>query len=211
MPRLLTRAQFARKTKYSRARITQLVKQGVIILKNGKVDPIQANAAIEANIDRSCQLKAEARAKSIRKPQMEFQGNGFNTERKNGNDSNGFNTDQQTGLPSLTEVRRDHELKKMEKTEIEIEVRRGLLVPKDEGKKMVIALGSAFNLAFKNLPRRLADTLAIMTDPKEIEIFLRSEIKTIFKIMEEARRAKPKHPGPKDTRRRLGKDLQMAR
>jgi hypothetical protein len=64
MARLITQAQFARRSGYSPARITQLVKEGVITLTKGKIDAAQAEAAIEANIDRSRQLKSQAKSQA---------------------------------------------------------------------------------------------------------------------------------------------------
>jgi hypothetical protein len=165
MARLITQSQFARKTKYSRARISQLVKQGVIILKNQKVDPAQAEPAIEANIDRSRRLKSEAKVKVAQSSQMDLLPNGksgFNNEPQNGKPTGPFNIDPQNGKPTLTDSRRDLVLLNIEKTEIEIKQRRGQLVPKGEATKMVIALGSATKLAFLNLPRRLAEILFTM-------------------------------------------------
>lgn len=205
MARLLTQAQFARKTKYSRARITQLVKQGVIILKNGKVDPAQAEAAIEANIDRSRRMKAEAKARAAKTPQMEFSGNGFNTDQKKDDSKNGFNTKEK---PSLTDARRDHELRKMEKTELEIRARRGQLVQKDEAVKWVTAIGSAAKLAFLGLPRRLAGILKTMTDEKEIELLLLSEIRNIIRRELEAPLAKSKHARRKSSKRGMAGHLE---
>jgi hypothetical protein len=210
MARLLTQAQYARKTKYSRARITQLVKQGVIILKNGKVDQVQAEAAITANIDRSRQSRSEKKSKSQQSPQMSLLQNVFNTDHQNGTKTNGFNTDQKTDLPSLTEVKRDHEIKKMKKTELEIKVKLGQLVPKEETIKMVVALGTAIKLALLNFPRRLAPTLKTLTDEKEIEIYLRSEIKKVIQILEQAH-AKSKRSGSKDSKRHLAGNLETAR
>jgi hypothetical protein len=208
MARLLTQAQFARKTKYSRARITQLVKQGVIILKNGKVDPAQAEAAIEANIDRSRRLKAENKSKTDRSPQMELLPNGFNNGPKNGIVKNEFNADPSP--PSLTDTRRDHEILKMKLTEVQLKTKKGQLVPKGEATKMIVAMGSAIKLAFLNLPRRLADILATMTEPKEIEIVLRSEIKNIIHILEQSHGAKHKRVRRKNPKRGLADHLETS-
>jgi hypothetical protein len=198
MARLLTQAQYARKTKYSRARINQLVKQGVIILKKGKVDPVQAEAAITANIDRSRQSRSEKKSKSQQSPQMNLLQSVFNTDHQNGAKTNGFNTEIKT-IPSLTDVKRDHELRKIEKIELEIKAKRGQLIPKGEALKYFIHHGIAVKLALLNLPRRVAPTLANLTDPKEIEIFLSSDIKkNIIQMLVQAR-AKPKNTRTKNS------------
>lgn len=212
MPRLLTQAQFARKTKYSRARISQLVKTGIIQLKKGRIDPAQANAAIEANIDRSRRLKSQAKFRPAQTPQMELLPNGFNNEPQSGHPPNGFNNDHPNGTPSLTDVRRDHELLKMKKTEIEIKQRRSELVPKGEAIKWLIALGSAVKLAFLNLPRRLAETLKTLNDEKEIEILLRFEIQRIIHdLLEQPLHAKHKRPRRKSTKGSMGDHLETSR
>jgi hypothetical protein len=97
---------------------------------------------------------------------------------------------------------------KMKLTEYQLKTKRGQLVQKDEATKMVVALGTAIKLAFQNLPRRLAPALKAITDEREIEIILRSEIKNIIRILEQAHHAKPKHSGSKNSKRGLGKHLE---
>jgi hypothetical protein len=225
MARLLTRSQYARrgwrdpktgeKIKYTRQRITQLVNQGVITLKGDKIDPAQADIAIASNIDRSRRMKEEKKKHAAKTPQLKFLGNGFNNESKTSTPGDSFNTEggNEKGYEgkSLTETRRDLEEKKIILHEIKIKELRGDLVPKGEATKMVIGLGLAVKQALMNLPRRLADILATMTEPKEIEIFLRSEIKNIIQILEQSYHAKPKHVRPKNSRRRLGSHLEASR
>ena len=216
MARLLTQAQYARKIKYSRARISQLVKAGVIQLKKGKIDPAQASDAIEANIDRSRRIKSELKSQRPASPQMELIPTGINIDRKNGTGSSRFNTDQQNGYASatqsLTAARRDHEVLKMQLTETQLKERRGQLVPKGEYIKMIIALGSATKLAFLNLPRRLAGTLKVLDDEKEIEALLRSEIRSIIhNLLEQPLHGKHKHSRPKNSKKRMGGHLEASR
>ncbi len=59
MKRLILQSQYARRTGYSRARITQLVKQGVIELVDGKVDPLQAEIAIREKVFRPRRLRSQ--------------------------------------------------------------------------------------------------------------------------------------------------------
>jgi len=162
MARLLTRAQFARKTKYSRARITQLVNNKVIILKNGKIDPVQAQSAIEANIDRSRRMLMEKKIKNTKNNQMEFKGNGFNTETKSDGMEDGFNTDHShSSLPSLTEARRNRELIKIQQDLIELKEKKGELVPKaaaTEWLSLIIANAKSY---LWGLPKRLSDVVYI--------------------------------------------------
>lgn len=211
MARLLTQAQYARKTKYSRARITQLVKQGVIVLAKGKVDPAQADPAIAANIDRSRRQKSEMKSQAGQTPQMPLLPNGFNNEHPSVGAKNGFNNESQTATPSLTDARRDHELLKMKLTEAQLELRLGQLVPKGEATKWLIALGSATKLAFLNLPRRLAGTLKTLGDEKEIEVLLRSEIRSIIhNLLEQPLHGKRRRSRKKNSKRRMGGHLEAS-
>jgi len=225
MARLLTRSQYARrgwrdpqtgeKIKYTRQRITQLVNQGVITLKSDKIDPAQADIAIAANIDRSRRIKEEKKRHAAKTPQLKFAGNGFDNEPQTRIPGNQFNTEGGNGKgyegKSLTETRRDLEEKKIILHEIKIKELRGDLIPKGEATKMVIGLGVAVKQSFMNFPRRFADILATMTEPKEIEIFLRSEFKNIISILEQSYHAKPKQVRPKNSRRRLGSHLETSR
>lgn len=206
MARLITQAQFARRSGYSPARITQLVKEGVIPLTKGKIDPAQAEAAIAANIDRSRQLRSqatkgrshEAKSQAPKSAQMELPMDGGNGKGYAG--------------PSLTQTRRDHELLKMELTEAQIKVKLGEFVPRGEAMQWVGAITSAAKLGFMNLPRRLAGTLTTLTDEKEIEIYLRSEIQKIFRdILEAPLDAKHKRSAKKSSRRSVESRLETSR
>lgn len=204
MGRLLTQAQFARRMKYSRGRISQLVKGGVIKPVNGKIDPVQAEAAISANIDVSRQLRSKAASeKSHRNDSIEEKSVQLELL-PHGNNGTA------TNLPSLTEAKRDHELLKMQLTETQIQERSGNLVPKGEAAKWLIALGSASKLAFMNLPKRLAPDLKLLTDEKEIEFLLRSEIQKIIFNLLEPLHAKPERSQRKNPARGMGDHLETS-
>ena len=57
MKKKITQSRFAMRTGYSRARISQLVQQGVIILQSGKIDPDQAINAIREKVFRPHRLE----------------------------------------------------------------------------------------------------------------------------------------------------------
>jgi hypothetical protein len=189
MARLLTQAQFARKAQYSRARITQLVKQGVIILRNGKVDPAQANAAIEANIDRSRRVRSESAMKRTKfrsaktkseNPQLELIPTGFNTDPEKSAGTRGFNTDPESNPSSLTETKRQHEEVKMELSKLKLEIEKGNLVPKDQAIEWLSLMVNNAKLRLLGIPKRMSGPLAIILDEKEIEYRLRIEIRRIL-------------------------------
>lgn len=183
MARLLTQAQFARKTKYSRARISQLVKEGIIQLKKGRIDPAQANVAIEANIDRSRRIKTEARSRGVSNRQMELIPTGFNTDQKKGTGSGGFNTDPQQGILSLTETRQRHEAVKMELSKLKLEIEKGTLVPRYQAEEWLCLIIANAKAQFMGMPKRMAGALAVITDEKEIEHQLRKELRRILEEM----------------------------
>lgn len=206
MPRLLTQAQFARKLKCSRARISQLVKQKVIILKDGKVDPTQANAAIDANIDRTRHIRSEAGRQSAKirikkelekprtkeSPQMQLIPGMLNTDPKKGSHPDGFNTDPQVGITSLTEERRQHEAVKKEISKLKLEIERGSLVPRDQAIEWLSLLVSNAKARFLGLPKRMAGPLAPPMTEREVEYLLRTEIRGILEELGTPLREKKK-------------------
>jgi hypothetical protein len=133
----------------------------VIVLKNSKVDPSQAEAAIVANIDRSRQQRAGKKTKAIQNHQMEFSGNGFNTETKMITPGGGFNTDSNQGLPSLTEARRNRELIKIQQDLIELKERKGELVSKTAATEWLSLIITNAKSHLWGLPKRLSDSLFI--------------------------------------------------
>jgi len=202
MARLLTQAQFARKTKYSQARISQLVKAGIIQLKKGRIDPAQANAAIEANIDRSRRVRSEsamARTKSgsakiqiETNPQLELIPTGFNTDHEKGTGAGGFNTDQGNGQFSLTETKRQHEEVKMELSKLKLEIEKGNLVPKDQAIEWLSLMVNNAKLRFLGLPKRTCGIFASVNDPKQIEEIHRKEIRAILIELSKPLKRNPK-------------------
>jgi hypothetical protein len=188
MPKLLSQAQFARKMKYSRARICQLVKSGIIELKNGRIDPKQAKAAIEANIDRTRRIRSESAKNGKKKmlqsresPQMPLIPGVFNADHQKGTHPDGFNTDHEIDISSLTEARRQHEAVKIELSKLKLEMEKGNLVPKDQAIDWLSLLVSNAKARFLGLPKRMAGPLAPISNEREIEYKLRAEIRDILK------------------------------
>jgi len=165
MRKLMTQAQFARRMKYTRGRISQLVKSGIIPLTNGRIDPIQAESAITANIDRSRRLELQSikpNKKVLKSDQMKL------------------SLKPKDDVLSLTQARRDHELLKMNLTDLELKVKRGDLVPKSYLTELVSMNVSNARSQLWGLPKRMAGRLAIITDEKEIENLLRVEIRSVL-------------------------------
>jgi hypothetical protein len=196
MAKLITQAKFARKIKLTPGRISQLVKEGIILLVHGRVDPVQAEKAIRDKVDRSRQLDLELKSKSQKissVPPTEIK---TETQRKRQTKNQGDSDEL-----SLTEVRRNHELLKAELTALQLQIKRGELVPKGEQIKWLIALGSAAKLAFQGLPKRLAPIIRLYDDEKKIEVIIRDEIYKIIREMEKPLDAtKSRNPKKRNSR-----------
>lgn len=204
MAKLITQSQFARRIKLTRGRISQLVKQGIILLTNGRVDPVQAENAIRNKVDRRRQLDLELKSQpqkqsSLITKDLHYLSAKTGTAEKSENKPSPVRSDS-NGL-SLTEVRRDHELLKAELTGLQLQIKKGELVPKEEQIKWLIALGSAAKLAFQGLPRRLAPIVRFYDDEKKIEVIIRDEIYKIIRELEKPLNAanprKPKRTDPR--------------
>lgn len=187
MPRLLTQAQFARKLKYSRARICQLVKTGIIQLKNGRIDPRQARAAIEANIDRTRRVRSESAKKGKKKrvqseesPQMQLLPGILNTDPQGRLVTTDLTLNPELNEFSFTETKRQHEAVKMELSKLKLEIEKGNLVSKNQAIEWLSLLVSNAKARFLGLPKRMAGPLAAISNEKEIEYKLRSEIREIL-------------------------------
>jgi len=161
MAKLLTQAQFARKIRKSRGWISQLIKAGVIHLVDGKIDPEKAKAEIAGNID--CRMVSKPKVRS---------------GKRSSSSSKLIEDNGQT----LTMVRRDHELLKKQLTELEVEIKTGNLVRREEPVQWLISQIMMVKHAFMNFPHRMAPTLVLLSDEREIFLILREEI---WKILRE--------------------------
>ena len=166
MGKLLTQSQFARRIKLSPGRISQLVKQQVILLINGRVDPHQAERAIRDNVDRSRRLDLKQKRKSRVASRLP-KSTPSNRER------------------TLIEVRRDNEVLKGELLAIKLKIEQGELVPKGESIQWLSSMVAVAKSAFWNMPRRMGEILSLIADPKEVELQLRKEIRIILEQLAE--------------------------
>lgn len=181
MAKLLNQSQFARKVGKSRGRISQLVRSGVITLKNNLIDPVQAEKQISGAIDSRDSKKLRSS-----KP---IQGKG----------------------QSLTEVRRDHEILKKQLTELRLKVETGDLVSKGSAIEVLSLEIATASSHFWGLPKRMGDILfhklletfrgavkglptdtqkiieaglvGLKFDGRDVEFELRAEIRKILEAM----------------------------
>lgn len=157
--RLLTQAQYARRRGVHRSRITQLVKEGRLILTKGKIDPTVADANWNQNID---PVKRD-NLKTVSKPKQ---------QKKSGS--------RNSSEPSYIQVKTEHELLKKQLTDIELQIKQDNLISKDKSIEWLTLLVSNARAAFWGLPKRLAEPLALISDSKEIEFEMRKEIRRIL-------------------------------
>lgn len=80
----------------------------------------------------------------------------------------------------INEEKLKRERAKRIQDELKAEQMKGTLVPADAAKSWLRTLLSEARLALDGLPRRLASVLATITDEKEIEHLLRTEIRAIL-------------------------------
>lgn len=171
MSRLLTQAQFARKQGVDRSTVCKWVKEGKIPLSGKKIDPVEAEKALSANMSpRVMGLTKSKRKYHRRKSTME-----------------------QTllnGEVTLTDARRQTELLKGELLSLKLQIARGDLISKKEPLEWFTAGFTMVRHAILNFPRRLAPALVSITDSREIEIILRKEAYSILREL-----TKMKHNG----------------
>ncbi len=164
---LLSQAQYARRIGRSPSRISQLVRSGILVLVNGRVDPEQADIAIQAAIDQSRQARSEIMKSRNESRQMELLVNHHN----------------EAAALSLTDTRQQHEALKLELTRLRLEIERGNLVPRNQQIEWLIPIISTARIRLLGLPRRTSETFAALTDPKKIEEVHMAEIKGILREM----------------------------
>ena len=170
MGKLLTQSQFGRRMKLSRGRISQLVKEEVIHLVDGRIDPVAALKSIQANVNGSRRLGSEG------KPKRQHRKKSFSKPGDNG--------------LSLTEVRRDHELIKKELTSLKLEIEKGNLIQKGQSIEWLCTIVAEAKQAFMNFPRRMAPVVFEKTDILDVEVILRKEIYSILDRLADSKNSK---------------------
>lgn len=152
--RLLTKAQFARKQKISKARVSQLVLEGKLsVTPDGKINPKQAAMDMKNNMDPTRQ-----RPKKV-----------GSAIAPNGSD----------GI-SYIDIKKTHEMLKSRLTELELKVKTNELVPKSWAMEFLALQINTAKAHFLGMPKRFGEVFATLSDAKEIESLLRSEIRRIL-------------------------------
>ena len=157
--KLLTQKDYAAKRKVSKQYIGKLVKEGVLSLKNGKIDPIQADAILEARREPARQTKEEKAMQTIATDTVPQTRSISNSE-----------------LPTLLlKTRIKSESEKAKLLEIKAKVEAGKYVDVDEVRAAAFKQARIVREHILILADRLAPILASISDATEIHKILQTE------------------------------------
>lgn len=172
---LVSQREYARRRGISHVAVQRAIKAGRISTTSGKIDPVLADKQWQQNTDQSKpRNRITGKPKQSRPP-----GEPSEPMEMVGGDSTA------TGYAKARAAR---ELYQAQLAKLELDRRRGALVPADE-----VRLG-AFNMARKArdqliaLPERVAATLAATDDPVEVGRILDEEIERICQEIADAER-----------------------
>ena len=178
---LISQREYARRRGMTHVAVQRAVKAGRISTVNGKIDPVQADQEWQQNTDQS-------------KPRNRITGDPKQAKTP-GEPPEPMDlgaADETIGAPSTAsgyaKARAARELYQAQLAKLELDRRRGALVPTDE-----VRLG-AFNMARKArdqliaLPERLAAVLAAIQEPAEVQRILEEEIERICQEIADAER-----------------------
>ncbi len=171
-----TPAQYADARELSRARVSQLMKDGKIPFatdaKGRKwIDPEAADLARARNTDPDQQQRSSPAQAAITQQQAAaVPRGGHERHPQRGGDG---------GDPFLVEAKTRTELLKAELLEIELAEKRGELINADDARRVSLNLARSTRNAFMALPARLAPILAPIADAAEVERLLEAEIRKV--------------------------------
>lgn len=161
--RLLSQTAYAEQRKVSRQYISKLVKEGVLPLKHGKIDPVQADAILEAR-------REPARATQQQKKEQQAVQSAAQTIPAP------TRSVSDTELPTLLlKTRIKSESEKAKLLEIKAKVEAGKYVDIDEVRAFAFKQARIVRENILILADRLAPVLASVSDPAEIHKILHKE------------------------------------
>ncbi len=175
---LISQSEYARARGVSRQYVSRLVKQGVITLENGKIDPARADAALEAKRDparapRRKNIKTGAERVAETPAQDAPVSVPASTETVMLPGSGGGD------LPKmLLKTRIKSELEKSKLLEIKARVEAGKYVDADEVKVAAFNRARIVRDGLLNIPDRMASLLAAESNEHKVHELLTLEIRT---------------------------------
>lgn len=171
---LISQAEFARRRGFSRQYVSRLVRQGVVRLVDGKLDPLEADAALAAQREPARPLRRAGG------------GSGATTDRAAGPAS--APRTSATGVSShgaasgdlptlLLKTRIKSEVERAKLLELKAKVEAGKYVDADEVKVAAFNRARVVRDSLLNIPDRVAAVLAAETDPQKVHALLAAEIR----------------------------------
>ena len=177
---LISQSEYARARGVSRQYVSRLVKQGVITLENGKIDPARADAALEARRDpgRAPRRKAvKTGAERVQKTPAQDASVSVPVSTETVMLPGSGNGD----LPKmLLKTRIKSELEKGKLLEIKARVEAGKYVDADEVKVAAFNRARIVRDGLLNIPDRMASLLAAESDGAKIHTILNAEIRSVL-------------------------------
>ncbi|WP_066015958.1 MULTISPECIES: hypothetical protein [Endozoicomonas] len=146
---LISQAEFARQQGFTRGYVTKLIKKGIVKLKNGKVDSVQAQQAMKANADPVTLIRSDQSADL---------------------------SPTQPGAVDFVTARTMREAFKAKMAKLEYEEKSGTLTDAAKVKQDAFKAGRIIRDELLAIPDRMADVLAAEDNPYEVTKLLREEI-----------------------------------
>jgi hypothetical protein len=176
MPSLISQSEYARQRGVSRQYVSRLVKQGVIALENGKIDPARADAALAARRDPARpERRKPIKTDTQRIRETPAQDASVSTDLGPLPGSSGGD------LPKmLLKTRIKSELEKGKLLEIKAKVEAGKYVEADEVKVAAFNKARIVRDGLLNIPDRMASLLAAENDAAKIHTILNAEIRSVL-------------------------------
>ncbi|WP_067582369.1 hypothetical protein [Endozoicomonas ascidiicola] len=150
---LISQAEFARQQGFTRGYVTKLIKKGIVKLKNGKVDSIQAEQAMRANADPVTLIRS---------------------------DQSTDLTQTQPGAVDFVTARTMREAFKAKMAKLEYEEKSGTLTDAAKVKQDAFKAGRIIRDELLAIPDRMADVLAAEDDPRQVGKLLLEELEAIL-------------------------------
>jgi len=149
---MISQAEFARQNKWSRSYVTQLKKDGRLVMSNDgkKVLPKESLARIKATEDPN--------REDVKQRHADERGSGEKKKSKTAEKYQEARARKESAQADIAEAMRD--------------VEQGKLVSADDVKKAGFELGTHIRTALENMPDQLAPELAPISDPARVHAVL---------------------------------------
>lgn len=170
---LITQAEWARQRGFSRQYASRLVRRGVVPLIDGKVDPVQADAALAALREPARPLRRARPSESkASKPEA------TSPLKPGSSGPEPLSLPQSGDLPTLLlKTRIKSEVERARLLEIKARVEAGKYVDADDVKVAAFNRARVVRDSLLNIPDRLASVVAAESDSRKVHAMLAAEIR----------------------------------